>query len=54
MEAMFSYSLWQLKTVLEVEDDVKLTGAKDKSRIIRPPADVNIKIGTKVGFFNQA
>jgi len=37
--------------ILEVENDVKLTGVKEKGRIICLPADVNGKIGAKVSFF---
>jgi N-acetyltransferase len=36
--------------ILEVENDIKLTGAKYKGRIICLPADVNGKIGAKVSF----
>ena len=39
--------------ILEVENDIKLTGMKGKGRIICLPADVNGKIGAKVGFFFQ-
>lgn len=37
--------------ILEVENDIKLTGAKEKGRIICLPVDVNGKIGAKVRFF---
>ena len=37
--------------ILEVENDIKLTGMKGKDRIICLPADVNGKTGVKVGFF---
>jgi N-acetyltransferase len=36
--------------ILEVENDIKLTGAKDKGRIISFSAEVNGKIGAKVSF----
>ena len=40
--------------ILEVENDIKLSGVKYKGRIICLPADVNGKIGAKVSFFKQA
>ena len=39
--------------ILEVENDIKLVGAKNKGRIICLPADVNGKIGTKVSHFSK-
>ena len=36
--------------ILEVENNIKLTGAKEKARIICFPANVNGKIGAKVSF----
>ena len=36
--------------ILEVENDIKLTGVKYKGRIICFPTDVKGKIGAKVGF----
>jgi N-acetyltransferase len=40
--------------ILEVENDIKLTGVKDKGRIICLPADVNGKIGAKVSVVKHA
>ena len=40
--------------ILEVENDIKLTGAKYKGRIICLPADVNGKIGAKVSHFKTS
>ena len=39
--------------ILEVENDIKLAGAKHKGRVICFPADVNGKIGAKVSLFKQ-
>ena len=39
--------------ILEVENDIKLSGVKHRGRIICLPADVNGKIGAKVSFFKQ-
>jgi N-acetyltransferase len=37
--------------ILEVENDIKLSGIKYKGRIICLPADFNGKIGAKVSFY---
>lgn len=39
--------------ILVVENDIKLTGAKEKGRIICLPADINGKIGAKVSLYFQ-
>ena len=39
--------------IVEVENDIKLPGAKFRGRIICLPADVNGKIGTKVSLLNE-
>ena len=40
--------------ILEVENDIKLTGMEGGGQIICLPADINGKTGVKVGFFQYS